>query len=69
MQACLPVVMMEITDKDCMHITGSERRRKLRRKMFLQGVRKEDIVNESKNHPASAAVADDIDFGGGIAFS
>lgn len=28
-----------------------------------------DIVNKSKNHPASTAVADDIDFAGGIAFS
>lgn len=37
--------------------------------MFLQRVRKEDIVNKSENHPASTAVADDIDFGGGIAFS
>lgn len=69
MQACLPLVVIEITDKLCMHITGSDWKRKPRGKMFSQRVRKEDIVNKSKNHPASAAVADDIDFGGEIAFS
>lgn len=36
--------------------------------MFLQEVRKEDIVEKERNHTASTAAADDIDFGGGIAF-
>lgn len=48
MQACLPMVVIEITDKECIHIIGSEGMKKIRRKMFLQGVRKEDIVNKSE---------------------
>ena len=53
-----------------MHITESDGREKnYEEKMFLQGARKEDIVNKSENCTASAAAADDIDSGGGIAFS
>lgn len=42
--------------------------RKLKEKC-LNKEREGKIVNESKNHTASAAVTDDIDFDGGIAFS
>lgn len=69
MQACLPLAVIEITDKDCLHITGSDGQQKTTKKNIFTRSEKGRYCEQERNHTASTAVADDIDFGGGIAFS
>lgn len=69
MQACPPMVVIEITDKDCMHITGSNGQEKTMKSNVFTRSEKGRYCEQERNQTASAAVADDIDFGGGIAFS
>lgn len=63
------MVVIEITDKECMHITGSDVQEKTKKKNIFTRSEKGRYCEQERNHPASTAVADDIDFGGGIAFS
>lgn len=67
-QAYLTMTVIDITDKECMHITGSDGQEKTKKQSVLTRSKKGRCEQE-QNHTASTAVADDIDFGGGIAFS
>lgn len=60
------MVVIEITDKGYMHITGSDGQEKTMKKNVFTRSEKGRYCEQEQNH---TAVADDIDFGGGIAFS
>lgn len=63
------MVVIEITDKACMHIAGSDGQQKTMKKNVFTRSEKGRYCEQERNYTASTAVADDIDFGGGIAFS